>query len=62
VRKALFLLGILNDGDLDWMIAAGGRRERPEWRRRPADETIARRVRERRSPQRGSAYNDVRGG
>jgi bacteriocin-type transport-associated protein len=27
VRKALFLLGILNDGDLDWMIAAGGRRE-----------------------------------
>ena len=27
MRKALFLLGILNDGDLDWMIAAGGRRE-----------------------------------
>ena len=27
MRKALFLLGILNDGDLDWMIAAGARRD-----------------------------------
>jgi bacteriocin-type transport-associated protein len=27
VRKALFLLGILNDADLDWMIAAGARRD-----------------------------------
>ena len=27
MRKALFLLGILEDGDLDWMIAAGAKRE-----------------------------------
>ncbi len=27
MRKALFLLGILNDSDLDWMIAVGARRE-----------------------------------
>jgi bacteriocin-type transport-associated protein len=27
VRKALFLLGILDDTDLDWLIAAGSRRE-----------------------------------
>jgi len=27
VRKALLLLGILNDSDLDWMIAAGTKRE-----------------------------------
>ena len=27
MRKALLLLGILNDSDLDWMIAAGTKRE-----------------------------------
>jgi len=27
MRKALFFLGILNDGDLDWMIAHGNKRE-----------------------------------
>lgn len=29
MRKALFLLGILNDSDLDWMIAVGAKREVP---------------------------------
>jgi hypothetical protein len=27
MRKALLVLGILNDSDLDWMIAAGTKRE-----------------------------------
>jgi CRP/FNR family transcriptional regulator, cyclic AMP receptor protein len=30
VRKALLLLGILNDTDLDWLIGAGSRRALPE--------------------------------
>ena len=29
MRKALFILGILNDEDIDWMIAAGNREEIP---------------------------------
>jgi CRP-like cAMP-binding protein len=29
MRKALLLLGVLNDNDLDWMLAAGTRRELP---------------------------------
>lgn len=29
MRKALFLLGILNDSDLDWMAAAGVRHDAP---------------------------------
>lgn len=29
MRKALFLLGILNDSDLDWMVTVGTRREVP---------------------------------
>jgi CRP/FNR family cyclic AMP-dependent transcriptional regulator len=27
MRKALYFLGILNDSDIDWLVAAGGRRE-----------------------------------
>ncbi len=27
MRKALYFLGILNDSDIDWLIAAGSRRE-----------------------------------
>jgi CRP/FNR family transcriptional regulator, cyclic AMP receptor protein len=30
VRKALLLLGILNDADLDWLVAAGTRRTLPQ--------------------------------
>jgi CRP-like cAMP-binding protein len=29
MRKALYFLGILNDADIDWLIAAGHRREIP---------------------------------
>ena len=29
MRKALYFLGILNDSDIDWLIAAGHRREIP---------------------------------
>jgi CRP-like cAMP-binding protein len=27
MRKALYFLGILNDADIDWLVAAGSRRE-----------------------------------
>jgi CRP-like cAMP-binding protein len=29
MRKALYVLGVLNDSDIDWLVAAGKRREIP---------------------------------